>query len=86
MLRSDTFLLEVNTGGGPNGIGGQSINPYELSFDIGYSRKLSDKFSMGVVFRYIYSDLGFPESDAEAPMVGASAFRRTYQDITPPIL
>ena len=67
-------LGEVNTGGGPNGIGGQSINPYELSFDIGYSRKLSDKFSMGVVFRYIYSDLGFPESDAEAPMVGASAF------------
>ncbi len=67
-------LGEINTGGGPNGIGGQSINPYELSFDIGYSRKLSDKFSMGVVFRYIYSDLGFPESDAEAPMVGASAF------------
>ena len=29
---------------------------------------------MGVVLRYISSALGFPESDAEAPMVGASAF------------
>ncbi|MDE6085078.1 MAG: type IX secretion system outer membrane channel protein PorV [Muribaculaceae bacterium] len=52
----------------------QSLNPYELSLDVGYSRKLSEKFSMGIVFRYIYSDLGFSESYAGDQTVGASAF------------
>lgn len=52
----------------------QSLNPYEMSFDIGYSRKLSEKFSMGVVFRYIYSDLGFSDSYASDQSTGASAF------------
>ncbi|MBO5267824.1 MAG: type IX secretion system outer membrane channel protein PorV [Muribaculaceae bacterium] len=52
----------------------QSLNPYEMSFDIGYSRKLSEKFSMGVVFRYIYSDLGFSDSYAGDQSTGASAF------------
>ncbi len=54
--------------------GGTSLNPYEMSFDVGYSRKLSEKFSMGVVFRYIYSDLGFSESYAGDQSTGASAF------------
>lgn len=57
-----------------SGVVGQSLNPYELSFDLGYSRKLSEKFSMGVVLRYIYSDLGFSESYAGDQTVGASAF------------
>lgn len=52
----------------------QSLNPYELSFDAGYSRKLSDKYSMGVVLRYIYSDLGFADSYAGDQATGASAF------------
>ena len=52
---------------------GQSLNPYEMSFDVGYSRKLSEKFSMGVVFRYIYSALGFSESYAGDQSTGASA-------------
>ncbi len=52
----------------------QSLNPYEMSFDVGYSRKLSEKFSMGVVFRYIYSDLGFSDSYAGDQSTGASAF------------
>ena len=51
-----------------------TLNPYELAFDLGYSRKLSEKFSMGVAFRYIYSDLGFPTSESEQQTVGASAF------------
>lgn len=51
----------------------QTLNPYEMSFDIGYSRKLSEKFSMGVVFRYIYSDLGFNDSYSNQS-TGASAF------------
>ena len=52
----------------------QSLNPYEMSVDVGYSRKLSEKFSMGVVFRYIYSDLGFSDSYAGDQTTGASAF------------
>lgn len=51
-----------------------TVNPYELSLDMGYSRKLSEKFSMGVVFRYIYSALGVPTSESESQMSGASAF------------
>lgn len=52
----------------------QSLNPYEMSLDLGYSRKLSEKYSMGVVFRYIYSDLGFSTSYAGDQNTGASAF------------
>lgn len=52
----------------------QTLNPYEMSFDIGYSRKLSEKYSMGIVFRYIYSDLGFADSYAGDQSTGASAF------------
>lgn len=66
-------LGEVNTAAG-EGSQGQSLNPYELSVDVGYSRKLSEKFSMGVVFRYIYSDLGFTDSYAGDQTTGASAF------------
>lgn len=50
-----------------------SVTPYEMAFDVGYSRKLSEKFSMGVVLRYIYSNLGFNEGSDEA-LSGASAF------------
>lgn len=66
-------LGEVNSYNG-EGLDGQSLNPYELSFDVGYSRKLSEKFSMGVVFRYIYSALGFSSSYAGEQATGASAF------------
>ena len=51
-----------------------SINPYEMAIDVGYSRKLSEKFSMGVVFRYIYSDLAYNTSDVGDNSTGASAF------------
>ncbi len=65
-------LGEVNA----TGIDGvsNSVNPYEMSVDVGYSRKLSEKFSMGVVFRYIYSALGFSPSEAGSQVTGASAF------------
>ncbi len=66
-------LGEVNTSPVSGGVG-QSLNPYEMSIDVGYSRKLSEKFSMGVVFRYIYSDLGFSDSYAGDQSTGASAF------------
>lgn len=66
-------LGEVNTSTGGGGTG-QSLNPYEMAFDLGYSRKLSEKFSMGVTFRYIFSDLGFSDSYAGDQSKGASAF------------
>ena len=33
------------------------FKPREFSFDAGYSRKLSDKFSLGAAIRYIHSNL-----------------------------
>lgn len=66
-------LGEVNMND-PTGATSQSLNPYEMSVDVGYSRKLSEKYSMGVVFRYIYSDLGFSESYSGDQTTGASAF------------
>lgn len=67
-------LGEVTTNNPSGGQVAQTLNPYEMSFDVGYSRKLSDKFSMGVVFRYIYSDLGFSDTYAGDQNTGASAF------------
>ena len=66
-------LGEVNTRNG-EGYTTQSLNPYEMALDLGYSRKLSDSYSMGIVFRYIYSDLGFSDSYAGDQTSGASAF------------
>ncbi len=51
-----------------------SINPFEMAVDVGYSRKLSEKFSMGVVLRYIYSDLGYSNYSGTDQTTGASAF------------
>jgi hypothetical protein len=68
------FSLGEVTTNDMSGTSIQSLNPYEMSFDIGYSRKLSEKFSMGIAFRYIYSDLGFSDSYAGDQSNGASAF------------
>ena len=51
-----------------------TVNPYELAFDLGYSRKLSESFSMGVALRYIYSDLAFSDAYSAEQQSGASAF------------
>ena len=51
-----------------------SINPFEMAIDLGYSRKLSESYSMGVVLRYIYSDLGFSDGTSTDETKGASAF------------
>ena len=49
-----------------------SVNPYEMAFDLGYSRKLSESFSMGVALRYIYSDLAFSDAYSAEQQKGAS--------------
>lgn len=68
-------LGEVTIGYGDPGIQAvQTINPYELAFDVGYSRKLSERFSMGVVLRYILSDLSYEVPESGDTNTAASAF------------
>lgn len=69
-------LGEVTTGytEGSENINAQTINPYEFAIDVGYSRKLSNKFSMGVVLRYILSDLSFQDTQTGEQNQAASAF------------
>lgn len=77
-------LGEVTTRQNGENIAGQSLNPYEMSFDVGYSRKLSEKFSMGVVFRYIYSDLGFSDSMQATSRPAPRLSRPTSRATIPP--
>lgn len=56
------------------GVGANTINPYEFAVDFGYSRKLSEKFSMGVVLRYILSDLAYEDSYSGETNTAGSAF------------
>lgn len=60
-----------------------SVNPYEMALDLAYSRKLTKSFSMAVALRFIYSDLGFTETD---DVKGAAAFAADiagYQTLYP---
>ena len=62
----------------------QTINPYEFAIDLGYSRKLSEKFSMGVVPRYILlSDLSYNDTQTGESNTAASAFSVDCRAITP---
>ena len=45
----------------------QNIFPYEMSFDMGYSMKLSESSSMGVTLRYIRADMGVSSEDELQP-------------------
>ena len=48
------------------------VKPNELAFDLSYSLRLSERFSMGVTGRYINSDLKIQAADADA--TSASSF------------
>ena len=65
----EVTMSDVGTGGVA-----QTINPYEFAFDLGYSRKLSEKFSMGVVLRYILSDLSYDDAYTGESNTAANAF------------
>lgn len=69
-------LGEVTTGytEGSENVAAQTINPYEMAIDLGYSRKLSSKFSMGVVLRYILSDLSFQDTQTGETNQAAHGF------------
>ncbi len=40
-----------------SGIETTQFNPHEFAFDLGYSRRLSDKLSAGLTLKYVYSNL-----------------------------
>ena len=48
-----------------------TVKPYEMSVDVGASLMLSEKFSLGVGLRWLYSDLRFDYTEDASP---ASAF------------
>ncbi len=54
-----------------------NYTPNELAVDVGYAQKLSDKFSMGLAFRYIYSNLA-----GGANLAGIKAGTSFAADIT----
>ena len=60
-------LGEVYTSDGSD----MTVKPYEMALDVAYSRMLSEKFSLGVGLRWIYSDLRYDYSEDSKP---ASAF------------
>ena len=49
------------------------VKPHELAFDLGYSRKLAERFSMGVNLRFISSDLSVKNDDNYYPGYGFAA-------------
>ncbi|WP_394708177.1 type IX secretion system outer membrane channel protein PorV [uncultured Bacteroides sp.] len=60
-------LGEVTVGQDGTGNGGYSINPYEMSFDVAYSRMLSQNLSAAVALRFIYSDLAYKQDEDVTP-------------------
>ena len=50
---------------------GNTINPYEMSIDLGYSLMLSETFSLGAGVRLLYSDISYSQDD---DVSAASAF------------
>ncbi len=45
-----------------------NFTPNEFSLDLGYATKLNDKFSLGVAFRYIYSNLAGGFNQSQTPI------------------
>jgi len=44
-----------------------TISPYEFALDLGYSRMLSETFSMGVGMRFIFSDITYDYTEESSP-------------------
>ena len=65
-LRYFTFG-EVTISEEGSGVEQMITNPYEMAFDVSYSRKLSESYSMAVALRYIRSDQGADVTDERVP-------------------
>ena len=60
-------LGEVQTSSDVSGSSDMTINPYEMSLDVGYSLMLSEKFSIAAAIRWIYSDLTYDFTEDTSP-------------------
>ena len=72
------------TTGDPNHLNELTVNPYEMAFDVAYSRKLSNSFSMAVALRYIRVDYsGFNEISSASDVIAAdvSGYLERYLNI-----
>ncbi len=56
-----------------------TINPYEMAVDVAYSRMLSERFSVGVGMRFIYSDLSYNYEDGSKPGTAFAADISMYR-------
>lgn len=60
-----------DTNGGTDFSNAQTINPYEMSFDVAYSLMLSEKFSIAAGVRYLMSDMTYKSYEEKS---ASSAF------------
>ena len=60
-------LGEVMTSSSLDDSNDMTINPYEMSLDVGYSLMLSEKFSIAAAVRWIYSDLTYDYTEDTSP-------------------
>lgn len=60
-------LGEVQISSSLDNMGDMTINPYEMSVDVGYSLMLSETFSLGAAVRFIYSDLTYDYTEDTSP-------------------
>lgn len=60
-------LGEVSTSSGQDQTADMTINPYEMSLDVAYSRMLSENFSAAVGMRFIYSDITYDYTEETSP-------------------
>lgn len=51
----------------------RTVSPNELAFDLSYSLKLSEQFSMGIAGRYIRSNLKIPDGNTDASAANSFA-------------
>lgn len=54
------------------------IDPMEMALDLGYSRMLSENFSMGLVMRYIHSAMTYTDGDNEPANTWAADIAAYY--------
>jgi len=64
--------IELRETGDPGEIP-RTVSPNELAFDLSYSLKLSEQFSMGIAGRYIRSNLKIPDGNTDASAANSFA-------------
>lgn len=73
------FSLGEVTAYNAAGVEVQVINPMEMALDLGYSRMLSQNFSMAVVFRYLHSAMTYTDNDNKPDNTFAADIAAYYE-------